>query len=79
MHFDAVAGAKGYDVWVSTHADGRGAVRLVADWPGPGQQLGGLRANTDYHLFVVYTDSQGKASKPSKAFAFRLKDMFPMR
>jgi hypothetical protein len=79
VHFDAVAGAKGYDVWVSPYADGRGAVHLGKDWKEPGQLLTGLRASTDFYLFLTYTDREGKPSRPSEAFKINLKDMFPMK
>jgi hypothetical protein len=79
VHFAPVAGAKTYDVWVSTYADGRGAVLLGKDWTAPGQLLTGLSPNTDLYLFVVAHESTGKASRPGKHFKVNLKDMFPQR
>src|SRR5262249_23849972 len=79
VHFAAAAGAKTYDVWVSTYADGRGAVLLGKDWTAPGQLLTGLSPNIDLYLFVVAKDSTGKLSRPGKAFKVNLKDMFPQR
>ncbi len=79
VHFASVAGAKTYDVWVSTYADGRGAILLGKDWTAPGQLLTGLSPNVDLYLFVVAKDPTGKASRPSKGFKVNLKDMFPMR
>jgi hypothetical protein len=66
-------------VWVSTYADGRGAIQLAKDWTAPGQLLTGLSPNTDLYLFVVVKDAAGKASKPGKAFKVNLKDMFPQK
>jgi hypothetical protein len=79
VHFTAAAGAKTYDVWVSTYADGRGAILLGKDWTAPGQLLTGLSANIDLYLFVVAKDAAGKSSQPGKAFKVNLKDMFPQR
>lgn len=79
VSFTPVAGAKSYDVWVSPYADGRGAIRLGADWKESGQLLTGLRAGMDFYLFVAYVDAAGRPSRPSPAFKIHLKDMFPMR
>jgi hypothetical protein len=79
VHFDAVTGAKGYDIWVSTYADGRGAVQLAKGWTAPGQLLTGLSPNVDLYLFATYTDKDGKESKPSKPYKVNLKDMFPQK
>jgi hypothetical protein len=78
VHFAPTAGAKTYDVWVSTYADGRGAVLLGKDWNAPGQLLTGLSPNIDLYLFVVANDA-GKSSRPGRAFKVNLKDMFPQR
>jgi hypothetical protein len=79
VHFAPAKGAKTYDVWVATYADGRGAVLLGKDWTAPGQLLTGLSPNTDLYLFVVTRGAAGQASKPGKAFKVNLKDMFPMK
>ena len=79
VHFAPVAGTKTYDVWVSTYADGRGAILLGKDWAAPGQLLTGLSPNTDLYLFVVARDAAGKTSRPGKHFKVNLKDMFPQR
>jgi hypothetical protein len=79
VHFEPAAGAKTYDVWVSTYADGRGAVLLGKDWAAPGQLLTGLSPNIDLYLFVVAKDAAGKSSRAGKAFRVNLKDMFPQR
>lgn len=79
VHFAAVAEAKTYDVWVSTYADGRGAILLGKDWSAPGQLLAGLSPNVDLYLFVVAKDAAGKSSRPGEGFKVNLKDMFPQR
>jgi hypothetical protein len=79
VHFAAAPGAKSYDVWVSTYADGRGAMLLSKDWTAPGQLLTGLSPNIDLYLFVVAKDAAGKSSRPGKGFKVNLKDMFPQR
>lgn len=76
VFFAPVAGAKTYDVWVTTYSDGRGAILLGKDWTAPGQLLTGLSANVDLYLFVTAKDAAGKASRPGKAFRINLKNMF---
>jgi hypothetical protein len=76
VFFDKVTGATSYDVWVSPYADGSGALELAKGWKEPGQLLTGLRPEVDFYVFVVYTDKDGKLSKPSKPLRIRLKDMF---
>jgi hypothetical protein len=79
VHFAPAVGAKTYDVWVSTYADGRGAILLGKDWTAPGQLLTGLSPNVDLYLFVVAKDAAGKASRPGNSFKVNLKDTFPQR
>lgn len=76
VHFEPVAGATAYDIWVSPYADGRGAIQLGKGWKESGQLLEGVRPDIEFHLFVVYTDKDGKLSKPSAPLAFKLKDRF---
>lgn len=76
VHFEPVKDAKSYDIWVSPYADGCGALKLGKDWKESGQLLTGLRPDTDFYVFVVYTDKDGKLSKPSKPLKIRLKDLF---
>ena len=76
VHFQPVAGAKGYDVWVSPYPDGRGAIQLATGWKESGQLMQGLRPDIDFYLFVLYTDPEGKLSKPSAPLQFKLKDRF---
>jgi hypothetical protein len=79
VHFAPLEGVKTYDVWVSTYADGRGAILLGKDWTAPGQLLTGLSPNIDLYLFVVAKDPAGKLSRPGNGFKVNLKDMFPQR
>jgi len=65
VHFEPVTGAKSYEVWVSPYPDGRGAILLGKSWKESGQLLQGLRPDIEFHLFVLYTDQDGKLSKPS--------------
>jgi hypothetical protein len=76
VHFEAVAGAISYDVWVSPYPDGRGAMKLGAGWKESGGLIAGLRPDTDFYAFVVYADKDGKQSKPSPPLKFALKDRF---
>ncbi|MDA1143150.1 MAG: hypothetical protein O3B01_31705 [Planctomycetota bacterium] len=76
VDFEPVAGAKTYDVWVSPYADGRGALMLGAGWTESGALIQGLHPETEFYLFIVYTDKDGKASKPSVPFKFVLKNRF---
>jgi hypothetical protein len=76
VHFDTVAGAKGYNVWVSPYPDGRGALQLGAGWTESGKLIEGLRPEIEFYVFVVYTDKDGKLSKPSEPLKIALKDRF---
>jgi len=77
VHFDEIEGARHYDVWVSPYQDGRGALCLGPKWTEPGKLIRGLRPDTDFYIFVAYTDKGGKPSKPSKPLKIRLQDLFP--
>ena len=76
VHFEPVADAKSYDIWVSPYADGRGAIQLGKAWKESGQLLQGLRPDIEFYLFVLYTDKDAKLSKPSSPLAFKLKDRY---
>jgi hypothetical protein len=76
VHFEPVAGAKTYEVWVAPYPDGRGALKVGPGWTASGQLIQGLRPEREFYAFVVYTDAQDKLSKPSAPFAFTLKDRF---
>jgi hypothetical protein len=76
VFFTPVEGAKSYDVWVSPYPDGRGAVKLGSGWAEPGKLIEGLCADTEFYVFVVYTDRDGKLSKPSAPLKIHLKNRF---
>jgi hypothetical protein len=70
-----VAGAKEYQVWVSAHADGRGALALKKGIDVD-PLVAGLKPNLPLYFYVTYTDADGKPSKPSPAHQVTLKDEF---
>jgi len=76
VFFNTVDGAKGYDIWVSPYADGRGAIKLAGGWTESGKLLEGLRPETNFYIFVAYTDKDGKVSKPSQPLKIKLKNRF---
>jgi hypothetical protein len=76
VHFEPVAGAKAYDVWVGPYPDGKGSIKLGAAWTESGKLIEGLRPDMEFYVFVVYTDKDGKPSKPSEPLKFTLKDRF---
>ncbi len=78
VYFEAVAGAKHYDIWVSPYEDGRGALLLGRQWTEPGQLLTGLDANTDLYLFLTATLEEG-TTPPSEPYHINLVNMFPFR
>ncbi|MDA0840292.1 MAG: hypothetical protein O2857_21190 [Planctomycetota bacterium] len=79
VHFDPVEGAKSYDIWVSPYQDGKGAMKLGSAWPESGKLLTGLRQDTDFYLFLVVTNAEGKLSRPSTPYKIHLKDIFGMK
>ena len=79
VHFAKTPTAISYSVWVSPYEDGTGALELGRDWTEPGQIMTGLRPETDFYLFLVYTDKDGKKSKPSAPLKIRLRDMFGLK
>lgn len=76
VHFEPITGATGYNVWVGPYADGTGALQLGANWTESGKLIEGLRPGVEFYAFVVYTDKDGKLSKPSAPLKFVLKDRF---
>jgi hypothetical protein len=76
VDFQMVPGAKSYDVWVSPYADGRGALKLGSGWTESGKLIEGLRPGIEFYAFVVYTDQDGKLSKPSAPLKFVLTGRF---
>ena len=76
VHFDEAPGATQYQVWVSAHADGRGAV-CMAKMAQSGELLRGLRPATRFYLWVTYTTAQeGEQGKPSNRLRIELVDAF---
>ena len=75
VHFKAVPGAAKYFVWVSAHADGRGAINMTPAGATSGGLVRGLRPGK-FHFWVGYQDAQGKAGKPSPMAATTLVDTF---
>jgi hypothetical protein len=76
VHFNEVPKAKQYFVWVSAHADGRGAVNLTPAGAKSGDLVGGLRPALPFYFWVSYLDEQMKPSKPSPVATATLKDTF---
>ena len=76
VHFAPAKDAKTYDVWVSPYVDGRGALQLGSGWTESGKLIEGLRPDEEFYVFVLYTDKDGKLSKPSAPLQFMLKDRF---
>ena len=68
--------AAGYQVWVSTHPDGRGAVNMTPGGARPGVVVRELRPRVQFYFWVAYKDSAGKTSKPSTAATATLVDTF---
>lgn len=77
--FEEMPDAERYDIYLSMHQDGRGAIKLGNGLKKSGVQVAGFRANTDFYAFVVYYDKKGNASKPSEAFKFKLENIFGMK
>lgn len=67
MHvlFKEAPGAKTYHLWVSAHADGRGAVDMVPSGIKSGDLVYGLRPGVKLYYWITYTDEKGQMSKPS--------------
>ena len=76
IKFELVEDAGSYDIWAGPHGDGRGAKLLAGKVRDSGPLVRGFHPDTDFYVFVVYTDQNGKASKPSAPFKIRLKDLF---
>jgi hypothetical protein len=76
VHFKEVPGARAHHVWVSAHADGRGAVNLTPGGAKSGVPVTGLRPALKLYFWVSYQDAAGKTSKPSEAASAVLVDAF---
>ncbi len=68
-----------YDVWASAYASGLDALCLGRNWKESGGLVTGLRRDTDFYLFVTYTDKNGNKSKPSRPFKINLLDTFGIK
>jgi hypothetical protein len=68
-----------YDIWASPYSDGRGALQLAKNWKEQGGLVRGFRPDTDFYLFVTYTDKDGNVSKPSAPFKIHLLDLFAQK
>ena len=79
VFFEEIKGVKTYDIWASPYIDGRGAVQLGKDWPGPGRLVQGLRPDTDFYLFVVCFWADGRHSKPSAPLKINLTPAFAFK
>jgi hypothetical protein len=78
VHFDKTEGVT-YDVYASRFADGRGALQMVKGMKEPGGRVRGFAPNTDFYLFLVAVNAEGKSSKPSQPFKIHLEDLFGMK
>jgi hypothetical protein len=76
VHFKEMPGAKNHFVWVSAHADGRGAVNLTPGGAKSGVLVRGLRPALPLTFWVTYQDAGGEMSKPSKPATATLVDTF---
>ena len=76
FYFKEMPGAVAYDIYLSLNPDGFNAIRLGKGLKKSGALVCGFRANTPFYAFVIYHDSKGKHSHPSKAFRFKMQDTF---
>jgi hypothetical protein len=76
VHFKEVSGAAGYQVWVGTRPDGRGAVNMTAGGAKPGVLIRDLRPKVPFYFWVTYRDAMGKMSKPTAGATATLIDTF---
>jgi len=79
FHFDRVAGATSYDIWIGTEPDGLSAFHLGKNIKSSEVTVRGVRPNCDLYAFIVYRDANGRTSKPSQPFKFRLESQFGNR
>ncbi len=76
VHSREAASAKNHFVWVSAHADGRGAVNMTPGGCKSVVLVQGLRPAIPFYFWVTYEDSKGTVSKPSAPATVTLVDMF---
>jgi len=79
FYFDEIAGAVSYDIWIGTESDGSGALHLGKNIKNTEATIRGTRPNWNLYAFIVYTDENGKESKPSQPFHFQLDSQFGNR
>jgi hypothetical protein len=79
LNFEKHPDAVSYDVWASPYPDGQGALQVAKGWKEPGGLVRGFAPDTDFFLFVTYTDKAGKVSKPSAPFKIHLQDLFAQK
>jgi hypothetical protein len=79
VYYKEVSGAKAHHVWVSAHADGRGAVNLTPQGAKSGVRVAGLRPGVAFYFWVTYVDGQGQPSRPSAPVTATLVDTFQQR
>jgi hypothetical protein len=68
-----------HHIWVSAHADGRGAINVTPQGARSGNAVGGLRPGVPFYFWVDYIDAKGQPSRPSAAASARLVDTFQQR
>lgn len=76
IDFRRLPGKTRYELWVSAHADGQGAVNLMPEGLTPGQLVTGLRAGVPLYYWLVGLDGRGRRTKPSKGVRHVLVDAF---
>ncbi len=74
--FEMPTNAVSADIWMSLHADGRGALKQGKGLKQSPAQVGGFLADTEFYAFLVWTDKDGGTSVPSEPFKFKLLDHF---
>ena len=79
FYFDQVTDAVSYDIWISTEPDGTGALHLGKDIKNTEVVVSGTRPNSDLYAFIIFKDKNGKVSKPSEPFQFKLDSQFGNR
>lgn len=78
VSIEPVKGATEYQVWLSAHPDGQGAVALKKG-EDTEPLITRLKPEFPLYFFATYTDAEGKPSKPSAFRKVVLKDEFPMK
>jgi len=76
VDFTEVPDAKAHYIWVSAHADGRGAINMTPGGAKSGLLVTGLRPAIKLSFWVVYQTADGKMSKPSPVHTEVLVDEF---